>query len=92
MVQFECPRHWKPPVFIFGVGRIPFSHYWPSGVIRNGSLFPWPLRGNKEMAPQYEGLKGAKIWEQKWLNGLQIVRFECTSGWNPSFSFSFEVG
>ena len=37
MVQFECPRHWKPSVSsTFGVGRIPFSHYWPSGVIRIG--------------------------------------------------------
>ena len=37
MVQFECPRHWKPSVSSnFKVGRIPFSHYWPSGVIRIG--------------------------------------------------------
>ena len=37
MVQFECPRHCKPSFSsTFGVGRIPFSHYWPSGVIRIG--------------------------------------------------------
>ena len=43
MVQFECPRHWKPSVsFTFGVGRIPFSHNWPCGVIRNGSpVWTW---------------------------------------------------
>ena len=30
MVQFECPRHWKPSVSsTFGVGRIPFSQYCP---------------------------------------------------------------
>ena len=35
MVQFECPRHWKPSVSCtFGVAWILFSHYWPSGVIR----------------------------------------------------------
>ena len=34
MVQFECPRHWKLSASsTFGVGRTPFSHYWPSGVI-----------------------------------------------------------
>ena len=38
MVQFESPRHWNPSVsFNFGVGRIPFSDNWPSGVIRMGS-------------------------------------------------------
>ena len=31
MVQFDCPRHWNPCVSSsFGVGRTPFSHYWPS--------------------------------------------------------------
>ena len=43
MVQFECSKHWKPTVsFFFGVVRIPFSHYWPSGVIRMGSpVWKW---------------------------------------------------
>ena len=44
MIQFECPRHWKPSVSsTFGVGRIPFSHYCPSGVIRIG-LPVWKWR------------------------------------------------
>ena len=44
MVQYDCHKHWKPTVsFSFGVVRIPFSHYWPSGVIRIG--FPvWRWR------------------------------------------------
>ena len=34
LVQFECPRHLKPPVSSnFEVGRFPFSHNWTSGVI-----------------------------------------------------------
>ena len=38
MVQLECPRHLNPSVSSFsGVVRIPFSNYWPSGVIRMGS-------------------------------------------------------
>ena len=35
MAQFECPRHSIPSVLSnFKVGWIPFSPYWPSGVIR----------------------------------------------------------
>ena len=43
MVQIECPRQWKPTVSFFsGVVRFPFSHYWPSGVIRMGSpVWKW---------------------------------------------------
>ena len=38
LVQFECPRHLKPPVSsIFEVGRFPFSQNWTSGAIRMGS-------------------------------------------------------
>ena len=37
MVQFECPRHQNLLVSSFsGVGRIPFSDYWPSGGNKNG--------------------------------------------------------
>ena len=37
MVQFDSPRHLKSSVSSsFKVGWIPFSHYWPSGVIRIG--------------------------------------------------------
>ena len=42
--------------------EFPFSHNWPSGVIRMGS--------------QYESEKVGKISEQKWLKGLQMVQFE----------------
>ena len=60
MVQFECPRHWKPSVsFSFEVGRIHFSHYWLSGVIR--------------IAPQCESGKGEKFSGQNWMNELQMV-------------------
>ena len=37
MVQFDSPWHLKSSVSSsFKVGWIPFSHYWPSGVIRIG--------------------------------------------------------
>ena len=37
MVQYECPKHWKSSVsFTFEVGRLSFTHYWPSGVIKIG--------------------------------------------------------
>ena len=40
LLQFECPRHWKPPVSSnFEVGGFPFSHNWTSGVIRMGSQY-----------------------------------------------------
>ena len=40
MVQFECPRHWKPSASsTFGVGRIPFSQYgWVRGVSVPGTF------------------------------------------------------
>ena len=44
------------------------------------------------MAPQYESVKVAKILEQKWPNGLQMVQFECPRHWKPSVSSNFEVG
>ena len=43
--------------------EFPFSHNWPSGVIRMGS--------------QYEGEKVEKFGEQDWLKGLQMLHFEC---------------
>ena len=44
------------------------------------------------MAPQYESGKVAKIWKQKWLNGMQMVQFDYPRHWKPSLSFSFGVG
>ena len=35
------------------------------------------------MAPQYESVKVAKIWELKWLNGLQMVQFDAPGTENP---------
>ena len=40
LLQFECTRHWKPPVSSnFEVEGFPFSHNWTSGVIRMGSQY-----------------------------------------------------
>ena len=79
MVQFECPKHLNPPVsFTFEVGRIPLSHYWPSGVIRLGSL--------------YESEKDGKFPEQKWFKGMQMVQFDGTRHQNPSVLSNFGVG
>ena len=64
MVQYECPKHRKPTVsFSFEVVKIPFSHYWPFGVIR--------------MVSQYESENGARTRAQEELNGLHLVQFEC---------------
>ena len=52
--------------------EFPFSHNWPSGVIRMGS--------------QYESEKVWKCSEWIWLNGLQMVQFEPPRHWNPSVS------
>ena len=78
LVQFECPRHWKPLVSSkIEVGRFPFSHNWTSGVIRMGS--------------QYESQKVGNILEQKELSGLHLVQFECPRHWKPPVSANFEV-
>ena len=42
--------------------------------------------------PQYQGEKGGKFSEQKWLNRLQMVQFDCPRHWKPSVSFSSGVG
>ena len=78
MVQLECPRHRKPTVsFFFGVGRIPFSHYWPSGVIRICSSV-WKL-------------KSWNLFQQNGLKRVQMVQFECSKHRKPALSFFFGV-
>ena len=79
LVQFECPRHWNPPASSnFEFERFPFSDNWTSGVIRMGS--------------QYEGEKVGINWEQKELNGLHLVQFECARHWKSPAASNFEVG
>ena len=77
MIQFECPRHQKPSVsFSFEVGRTPFSHYWPSGVIRIG-LPVWKWKSLKNFAT-----KGAQpaandpIWTPQAPKPLCITPFQ----------------
>ena len=49
------PKQWKPPFsFNLEIGRVPFSDYWTTGVIRMGS--------------QYESEKDENFPEQKWFN------------------------
>ena len=45
MILTEWPCNWKPSVSSsFKVGWIPFSHYWPSGVIRIGlPVWKWKM-------------------------------------------------
>ena len=84
LFQFECPRHSKPSVsFSFGVGWIPFSHYWPSGVKRIG-LPVWKWKSWK-----YWGIKVAlrdandSDWMARALKLLCLIQFW---GWkNPLF-------
>ena len=79
LIQFECPRHLKPPVSSnFEVGRFPFSHCWTSGV--------------KKIVSQYESEKVGIIFPKEELNGLHLVQFECPRHWKPPVSSNFEVG
>ena len=81
LVQFECTRHWKSPVSSnFEVGWFPFSHYWPSGVIRIG-LPVWKWKSWKSL--------GTK-WAQKAANGsvwMSHVLIQFWSWMNPPFHY-----
>ena len=76
MVQFECPRHWNPSVSpISGVGRIPFSDYWPSGVIRMGSpVWRWKSWTNFRMWEVQRAANGP-VWMPKALKPLCLIQF-----------------
>ena len=59
MVQFDSPWHLKSSVSSsFKVGWIPFSHYWPSGVIRIG--LPSMKVKKMEKFQSKSGLMGCK--------------------------------
>ena len=76
MAQFECPRHWKPSVsFSFEVGRIPFSHYWPSGVIRNGSPV-WKCKSCKNMRTKWADWNAnGPVWMAQALKTHCLIQF-----------------
>ena len=82
MVKFECPRHCKPSVsFSFEVGWIPFSHYWPSGVIRNGSpVWKWKICKNMEIKVAQWAANGP-VWIPKALKTFCLKQFW---GWKNS--------
>ena len=85
MVQYECPRHENICVLSI-VGWFPYSHFPLSGLIRNWQSPLWKS-------------KVGKIFEQNWLNWLQMVHFECPRhanicvlsivGWYPFSHFPF---
>ena len=83
MVQLECPRHWKPSVtFSFGVGRIPFSHYWPFGVIRIG-LPVWRWKCWKIIWTKVaQRTPNGPVWKSKALKSTCMIHFW---SWNNSF-------
>ena len=73
MVHFACPRHLNFFALpISEVGRTPFSHYWPSGVIRIG-IPVWKWKSLK-----YFGTKGAQPAAR--------TQFEYLGHSNPSVS------
>ena len=98
MVQFECPRHWKPSVSSnFWVGWIPFSHYWPSGVIRIGlplwrwknwkifitKVTSWDANGPERMALALKTL--CLIQFLSWVNSLfPLLALWGNKNWPPS--------
>ena len=76
MVQFECPRHWKPTASSnFEIGRIPFSAYWSSGVIRIGSPVwkckSWKLFRTNVAQQAANGL----VWMPQALKAHCIIQF-----------------
>ena len=76
MVQFECPRHWKPSVSSnFKVGWIPFSHYWPSGVIRIGlPVWRWKRCNNFRMWEVQRAANGP-VWMPQAPKPLCLIQF-----------------
>ena len=84
MVQFECHRHWKPSVSsTFGVGWIPFSHYWPSGVIRIG-LPIWRWKSWKSSGTKWaQWAANGPVWMPQALKPLWLIQFR--SWMNPLF-------
>ena len=82
MVQFESPRHWKPFVSSnFGVGRIPFSLYWPSGVIRISlPVWRWKSWKNSRTKGAQRDANGPD-WMPQALNTLCLIHFW---GWKNS--------
>ena len=76
MVQFECPRHWKPSVSSnFGVEWIPFSHYWSSGVIRIG-LPVWMWIWWKFFKTKWaQKAANGPVWMPQALKTLCLIQF-----------------
>ena len=76
MVQFECPRHWTPFVSsTFEVGRIPFSHYWPSGVIRIG-LPVWKWKSWKISKTRgFQRDANGPVWMPQALKTFSLIHF-----------------
>ena len=84
MVQFKCPSHSKPSASSsFEVGWIFFSHYWPSGVIRNG-LPVWKWKSLKILRTKVAQRDvNGPVWMSLALKPLCLIQF--WSGMNSLF-------
>ena len=84
MVQFECPWHPNPSVSSnFEVGWIPFSHYWPSGVIRIG-LPVWRWKSWKSFGTKWaQWAANGPVWMPQALKTPCLIQF--WSWMNPPF-------
>ena len=82
MVQHEWPRHWNPSVSSnFEVGWIPFSQYWPFGVIRIG-LSVWKWKSWKiSTAKGVQRDANGPVWMSPALKTLCLIHF---CGWENS--------
>ena len=70
--------------------QTPLSH----PILKLGQ-FPFPIigpLGQYELASQYESEKDGKFPEQKGLEGMQMVQYECPRHSKPSVSFIFGGG
>ena len=95
----EAPAQWimiRASVYSATTRRTPVSGEFVSGVvITRPQLYKWKTETLSHAAfspfhfffpPQRKRLneKVGKLWEQKWLNRLQMVQFECPRHPNPS--------
>ena len=75
MVPFECPRHWKSSVSsTFEVGRFLLFHYWPSGVIRNGSPV-WRWKRWKIFTKWVQWAANGLVWMPQALKSICVIQF-----------------
>ena len=74
--KFKCPKHWNPSVSSNSeVGWIPLSHYWPSGVIRNGSPVWSSKRWKNFRTKLARWTANGPVWMPQALKSTCLIQF-----------------